>query len=225
MNTIKKVVNILKRIVTSKITWIALIAVLSATASGLFFSKYFWVNPIYIHLRNPIVERTTAQEYAQKEARMIQQVSEWINDYTNDAEVQDTFKKGVRQNMEPTPTPTVPELINKRPSDEFVADLVRSYPWDYSVAIRLAKSENYYNLTGSFDCARTHTNNDGSVDVGLFQINSIHSQRLSSLGMTMEDMKDCRKNADYAFNWVYKHSGWSPWSAYNNGSYINHSVI
>lgn len=125
----------------------------------------------------------------------------------------------------PTPTPEEPEYINKRPTDEFVASLVRSYPWDYSTAIRLAKSENYYNLTKSFDCARSHTNNDGSVDVGLFQINSIHATRLATLGMTMEDMKDCRKNADYAYNWVYKHSGWQPWSAYINGSYLSHSEI
>lgn len=224
MNTIKKVFGLIKRVVTSKVAWVVLIAIVSASCSGLFFSKYFWVNPVYIHLRNPIVERTTAQEYAQREARMIQEVSEWVNDYTNNPTVQHTFKKDVRQSMEPTPT-EVPKLLNRMPTDEFVADLVRSYPWDYSTAIRLAKSENYYNMTGSFDCARTNTNTDGSVDVGLFQINSIHSRRLASLGMTMEDMKDCKKNADYAYNWVYKASGWSPWSAYNNGSYINHSVI
>lgn len=126
--------------------------------------------------------------------------------------------------VEPTPTEE-PQYLNRRPTDEYVAALVKSYPWDYSTAIRLAKSENYYNLTGSFDCARTNVNTNGSVDVGLFQINSIHSQRLSSLGLTMEDMKDCKKNADYAYNWVYKASGWSPWSAYTNGSYISHSEI
>jgi len=226
MNTIKRIIGITKGILTSKITWVVLIAITSAALSGLFFSEYFWVNPVLIQTRNPIVKRTSAQEYAQREAQMIQQASEWINDYTNNVEVQTIFKKDVRKNMDVTPTPTAePKFINRRPTDEFVADLVRSYPWDYSTAIRLAKSENFYNLTGSFDCARTNVNSDGSVDVGLFQINSIHSRRLASLGMTMEDMKDCRKNADYAYNWIYKSSGWSPWSAYTNGSYINHSVI
>lgn len=226
MNTIKRIIGITKGILTSKITWVVVIAITSAALSGTFFSEYFWVNPVLIQTRNPIIKRTSAQEYAEREAQMVQQAADWMNDYENSQTEKKLFKQEVRKVMDASPTPTaVPKLLNRLPTDEFVADLVRSYPWDYSTAIRLAKSENYYNLTKSFDCARTHVNDDGSIDVGLFQINQIHSQRLSTLGMTMEDMKDCRKNADYAYNWVYKYSGWNQWSAYLNGSYINHSVI
>jgi hypothetical protein len=111
------------------------------------------------------------------------------------------------------------------PSDREIAELVASYDWDYNTAIRVAKSENFWNLTKSFDCARTNSNDNGSIDVGLFQINSIHQKRLSSLGMTMEDMKDCKKNAEFAYTWLYSYQGWTPWVSYNNGDYKNHSVI
>lgn len=107
-------------------------------------------------------------------------------------------------------------------SDKDIADYIKSKSWDYSIAIRLAKSENYWNLTHSFNCSRTHTNKDGSVDVGIFQINSIHSSTLAKRGMTMEDMKDCKKNIDFAYEWVYKGSSWNAWSAYTNKSYLTH---
>jgi len=162
--------------------------------------------PIKINFQNPVIWRSAPSPTPVKKASRMPVI--------------------VPQVMaEAVPPPKVQVSPTRHPSDEYVANLVKSYAWDYSIAIRLAKSENYYNLTGSFDCARTNTNADGSYDVGLFQINSIHSQRLASLGLTMEDMKDCKKNADYAFHWVYTYSGWGAWSAFNNLSYINHSVI
>ena len=138
-----------------------------------------------------------------------------------------------------TPTPTKKPEPTKAPvkgkkvsrvkntpghmSDREIADYIKSKGWDYSVAIRLAKSENFWNLTRSFDCTRTNdANTNGSYDVGIFQINSIHLARLQELGMTMEDMKDCKKNIDFAYEWIYSYSGWAPWSAYNNKSYLTH---
>lgn len=124
----------------------------------------------------------------------------------------------------PTVTPKKSSIRGKvTMSDMDIAEYISSRGWDYSTAIRVAKSENYWNLTRSFDCSRTNTNTDGSIDVGIFQINSIHTERLTSLGMTMEDMKDCKKNIDYAYKWVYSYSGWTPWSAYTNGSYLSHN--
>lgn len=46
-------------------------------------------------------------------------------------------------------------------------------------------------------------NNNGSNDVGIAQINSIH-------GMSTEDRKDWKKNIDKAYS-IYKSRGWSAW--------------
>lgn len=143
---------------------------------------------------------------------------------------QQLFPQNPEPNMEiviptntPTPIPTTTPEPTK-PSDKLIADMIKSKNWDYSIAIRLAKSENFWNKTKSFDCARVGgINSDGSWDTGLFQINSIHARTLAKYGWTLEDMKDCKKNIEFAYNHIYKSRGWSAWSAYNNKSYLAHS--
>ncbi len=82
-----------------KLLIIVALVILSAGLSGAFFSTYFLVSPVFVKLRNPVIRRTSAQEYAQREARMIQQASEWINDYTNNPVEQKTFKENVKNVM------------------------------------------------------------------------------------------------------------------------------
>ena len=50
-------------------------------------------------------------------------------------------------------------------------------------------------------------NNNGSNDVGIAQINSIH-------GMSTEDRMNWKKNIDKAYQ-IYKRSGWKPWYGAN----------
>lgn len=109
--------------------------------------------------------------------------------------------------------------------DEMIADYIKSKGWDYSIAIRVAKSENFWNKTKSFDCSRIGPmNKDGSYDYGLFQINTVHKATLEKMGMTMDDMLDCKKNIDFAFGHVYTtRKNWSAWSAFNNSSYLSHN--
>lgn len=114
----------------------------------------------------------------------------------------------------PTPSPTV---ATKKESDEKIAAYIKSKAWDYHIAIRVAKSENFWNLTKSFDCSRTHKNGDGSLDIGIFQINSIHVDRFD-----LEKLKDCYYNIDAAFI-LEQEQGWHIWSAFSNGSYLNHT--
>ncbi len=139
-------------------------------------------------------------------------------------------EKSHNETVVPTPRrndTSVPPLRGgaSQATDKEIATYIKSKDWPYEDAIRIAKSENYWNLTKSFDCARTHVNKNGSTDVGIFMINSIHEKRLKKLGMTMEDMKDCKKNIDYAYEWLFKYQGWNPWYAYLNGSYLSHSVL
>lgn len=137
----------------------------------------------------------------------------------------------------PTPPKKKVQIIKEVHAEEFaatapaptvwtnreIADYIKSKGWDYSIAIRLAKSENFWNLNHSFDCARVGpTNSNGSHDTGIFQINSIHERTLAKWGWTLEDMKDCKKNIDFAYGHVYLSAGWGAWSAYNNKSYLSH---
>lgn len=83
-----------------KILIIVLIALVSAGLSGAFFATNFLVSPVYIRLRNPVVKRTSAQEYAEREARMIKEASQWILDYQQDEATRLRFSEDVKNIME-----------------------------------------------------------------------------------------------------------------------------
>jgi len=113
------------------------------------------------------------------------------------------------------------ETSNK-PTDYQIANYISSKRWDYNDAIRIAKSENAWNRTKSFDCSRTGgPNSDGTYDHGLWQINDIHIQ---SGAISLADANDCYRSTNFALK-LYQRSGWQPWSAYTNGSYLGHEVI
>jgi len=84
------------------------------------------------------------------------------------------------------------------------------------VAIAVSNGEG---LNYPCDYVQAHLNKDKSTDTGVFQINSIHLETLQSMGMTLEDMKDCKKNIDFAY-WLFSHQGFNPWTAFKNGSYL-----
>lgn len=60
-----------------------------------------------------------------------------------------------------------------------------------------------------------NTNRNGSVDRGLFQINSIHTKKV---GGDLDSLYDIETNIRVAKQ-IYDGSGWFAWSAYKNGSY------
>jgi len=108
--------------------------------------------------------------------------------------------------------------------DQTIADYIRSKDWDYSTAIRIAKSENFWNFSKSFDCKRAGgVNFDGTTDHGLWQINDIH---IRSGAITLEDALDCFKSTDFAYK-LYKGRGntFNAWSAFLNGSYLAHNEV
>lgn len=83
-----------------KILIILFVAAVSAGLSGAFFATNFLVSPVYIRLRNPVVKRTSAQEYAQREAQMIKEASLWILDYQQDEATRLRFSDDVKNIME-----------------------------------------------------------------------------------------------------------------------------
>ena len=60
-------------------------------------------------------------------------------------------------------------------------------------------------------------NTNGTVDLGLFQINSIHYKKV---GCSLKEVTTIDGNIKCAKQ-IYDASGWNAWSAYNNGSYLN----
>ncbi|MDQ3816096.1 MAG: hypothetical protein M3362_00210 [Acidobacteriota bacterium] len=78
------------------------------------------------------------------------------------------------------------------------------------MALAISQAEN-----GSRKCDRaSKPNKNGTIDYGVFQINSVHLKK----GWKLSELKDCYKNVDYAYE-IYKASGWNPWSTYKNGAY------
>jgi len=74
-------------------------------------------------------------------------------------------------------------------------------------AVAVAGAESGWNPTA------THVNSNGSVDYGLFQVNSVHADLLASGNWQLP-----ADNARMALA-VWKSSGWRAWSTHNSGSY------
>jgi hypothetical protein len=86
------------------------------------------------------------------------------------------------------------------------SQIIRIFKDDAQMALSISQAEN-----GNRGCKRTHLNTDGSVDVGIFQINNKwHGHK--------GDLYDCTENIKIAYQ-IYKTSGWYPWVVYNTGAY------
>lgn len=74
---------------------------------------------------------------------------------------------------------------------------------DYPVAFDIISHESGWNPEA------THVNPNGTVDYGLFQINSIHANRVNGDPTKLEDPQT---NIDIAYD-IYKEQGCSAWDA------------
>lgn len=85
---------------------------------------------------------------------------------------------------------------------EIFTYIVEKFGEDAGDAITLVrKCEN-----STFDQTRTNHNRNGSVDYGIFQINSIHTARFGE-----EFKTDWKANVDVAYE-IFSEQGWSPWA-------------
>lgn len=92
------------------------------------------------------------------------------------------------------------------PVEQYICD---KFGTDCKTALAVSWAEN-----GTRQCDRVNINSNKTLDVGVFQINSVHMKK----GFTLSDLADCKKNVDIAFG-IFKVQGWTPWVAYKNGSY------
>lgn len=181
-------------------------------------AKWFETNklqsPIVVELRLPWTERYVSPVPKGRSAPVINNIEQDIKKVT------------------PTPTPKkktqgfdlvrdVQAAETDQVTDQEIIEYIRSKDWDDDIAVALAKSENFWNLTKSFNCSRTGgLNKNGTRDHGLWQINDIH---INSGAISLENANNCFKATDFAYG-LYKGRGnnFSAWSAFNNGSYLNH---
>lgn len=84
---------------------------------------------------------------------------------------------------------------------------------NYKLAIAISWAEN-----GSRQCDRiSKQNTNGSYDVGLFQINTVHLKK----GYTMKQLQNCTENIKIAKS-IFDKQGWNPWVAFTNGTWKNY---
>ena len=89
-----------------------------------------------------------------------------------------------------------------------IEDKIRkTFPENPEVMLAIAKAESKLNPH-----AINRANRNGSFDVGLFQINSIHGYDEEFLKNEDNNLKVARK--------IYDTQGITAWSAYNNGAYL-----
>ncbi len=127
---------------------------------------------------------------------------------------------------------TVTEVINvieEAPKLEDLTD-IESYicekwgPFDCRVALSVAKAESGMR-EGAFN-----VNTNGSVDIGIFQINSIHWDVTNREGCSLKEIVDQYKNVDCAFriwdgadgNLGDGKGNFGAWVAFNSGSFKAH---
>jgi len=102
-------------------------------------------------------------------------------------------------------------------SDASIADMMRKagFPEDQiGVGLGIVQAESNYKANAQ------HYNSNGSIDQGLFQINSIHKARYAG-----QDIYDPQTNVNIAYQ-VWKDAGgsWKPWVTYQQGLASAHSV-
>ena len=104
----------------------------------------------------------------------------------------------------PEAVETVEAITNIQPQgfltqEEQIAQYICSKPWDCQKALKVARCESNLNPNA------IHVNTNGTVDRGIFQINSVHKD------LKNVDAFDWKKNIDYAVQRIYTFSGWTPW--------------
>ena len=83
-----------------------------------------------------------------------------------------------------------------------------TFPEDYAIAVAVATCESGLNPK-----AFNPTNKDGSVDGGLWQINSVHDKQLKALGLDKFNPEHATKYA----RMLYEKNGWNDWVCFTHG--------
>lgn len=161
----------------------------------------------------------------------IKTVADFLNGNEKNEEKFETVATTVTPVAEPIPAPVVKPVAVKKPAytlpPKAVGDArvymhepeIRAYVCPKlgdkcNIFIAVLKAEN-----GTHECTRDNRglNKNGSVDIGLAQIN----WRPGNPWHSYEQLQDCKYNLDVALE-MYKRRGFQPWYAYTKGAYKKH---
>ncbi len=100
----------------------------------------------------------------------------------------------------------IKEFINSLPKPETAIEkyICEKFKEECQIALWIAKSE-----SGMREEA-ININNNGTIDMGIFQINSVHWKKE---GCNPKSLLDAYKNTDCAYQ-IYQKSGWDAWVTY-----------
>jgi hypothetical protein len=85
-------------------------------------------------------------------------------------------------------------------------------PYDCKIALAIVAAES------NFNDQAIHVNDNGTVDLGCWQINfPTHKGTISPI-----EALDCKKATDWAFDKKNRDGGYGAWATFNNGSFKNH---
>ena len=104
----------------------------------------------------------------------------------------------------------LPTLDNLTPIEQYICD--KWGVFDCRIALAVSKAEN-----GTRQPDRFNVNTNGTIDIGIFQINSVHFKRE---GCSLAEIVDAYKNVDCAYQ-IWQEQGWNPWVAFNNGNFAD----
>jgi len=121
------------------------------------------------------------------------------------------WKKPVEiKERKPKVVVNIVELDNLEPIEQYICDKWGVY--DCKTALAVARAE-----SGMREQA-LNINGNNTIDVGIFQINSVHFKKD---GCNLKDIVDQYKNVDCAYQ-IYEAQGWTPWVAFNSGNFKTH---
>ena len=101
----------------------------------------------------------------------------------------------------------LPELKDLTPVEVKICNKWGSYECKIAVSVARAESGMRHDAIG--------VNTNGSVDIGLFQINSIHYKKDEC---SLDKIVTVDGNIDCAYS-IWEASGWSPWVVFQTGAF------
>lgn len=107
---------------------------------------------------------------------------------------------------DPVIPPTCFELFE---GEDFIECELKKYDWDHTIAMAIVTAESSMRT----DVVNPEQHRGCTGSVGLFQVACIHDD--------IEKLKDPVYNIQRAYE-IYEESGWRPWGAYTNQSYLKY---
>lgn len=128
-----------------------------------------------------------------------------------------TLNKPVEIKERKIDTVQVVKVIEDIPDYEHLETDIEKYicdkwgVYDCKVALAVAKAESGLRE----DAININTNN--TIDLGIFQINSIH---YTKEGCSLKEVSTAKGNVDCAYQ-IWEAQGWTPWVVFNTGAFKN----